>query len=207
MPNKIVLTGQRFTRLIVGQEVRSGGSVRWECTCDCGSVLVVKSQSLKEGWVKSCGCLRREMGVKRFKTHGGSEKPEYWVRVQMIQRCTNPKDKKYKRYGLRGIKVCNRWLESFENFIQDMGDRPSKRHSIERVDNDGNYEKSNCIWATSKTQARNTRRNIFITHDGRTATLAEWSEKSGIKSGALLGRMARGDTGEKLFRPLEKRMA
>jgi hypothetical protein len=109
----------------------------------------------------------------------------------MIQRCGNPSDVNYRHYGGRGIVVCGRWLESFKNFMKDMGEPPTPKHTLERIDNDDNYRPSNCRWATRKDQARNKRNNHLITHDGRTQCLAAWAEELGIESSLLRYRLKR----------------
>ena len=116
--------------------------------------------------------------------------PEYMAWAQMKLRCLNPKSPKYPRYGGRGISVCSAWLE-FDAFIADMGARPSPDHSIDRIDNDGDYEPSNCRWATRTQQQRNREANRRLTHDGETATLAEWAERLGISTATLYSRVGR----------------
>lgn len=159
----IDLTGQRFGRLTV---VRRAGSDKhkhrlYECVCDCGAELHVISLSLKRGTTKSCGCLRNDVTRERATTHGHSAgykfTTEFMCYRGMKKRCTNENNKSYKDYGGRGIKVCDRWLESFENFYADMGSKPSPKHSIDRIDVDGNYEPLNCRWATAEEQVRNKR--------------------------------------------------
>lgn len=120
---------------------------------------------------------------------GNSTRPEYTVWEQMISRCENPKNKDYHRYGGRGIKVCAGWRNSFTAFFRDIGTKPTARHSIERQDNDGDYEPNNCRWATRREQARNTRRNLFLEHSGRVACLAEWAETSGLSRHAIRARL------------------
>jgi hypothetical protein len=114
---------------------------------------------LKRGWTQSCGCLQKDRAKDNAK-HGKTGSPEYHAWSAMIQRCTNPKTKQYKDYGGRGIRVCQKWKCSFESFYADMGPRPSKAHSIDRKDNDGNYEPGNCRWATEREQKMNTRQNV-----------------------------------------------
>ncbi|MCK4525947.1 hypothetical protein KAW18_01145 [candidate division WOR-3 bacterium] len=150
----IDLTGQRFNRLTVIEptEKRSSKCVVWRCLCDCGNEAFVNSNNLKSGGVKSCGCLSRETKT----THGMSGTREYWTYRCMIDRCYNPKAPNYKDYGDRGIKVCDRWRNSFEAFYEDMGPRP-KGMTIDRIDSYGNYKLSNCQWATGHEQRMNCR--------------------------------------------------
>ena len=162
----IDITGQRFGRLVVvcRSELKSkdgSNSSRkrhWECKCDCGKACRVAARGLRCGRVKSCGCLRRDATGKRFSKHGQSRTPEYRAWRGMKARCTNPNGHKFKDYGGRGIAICERWQHSFEGFLADMGPRPSSEHSLDRIDNNGNYEPGNCRWATRLQQMQNQRR-------------------------------------------------
>lgn len=153
----IDMTGRRFGRLLV---ISYAGRPRpsqheWLCNCDCGTEIKVDGARLRKGSTTSCGCLRNELNATRFVTHGETNSPEYTSWVGMKGRCLNPANPKYERYGGRGISVCDRWRDSFEAFLEDMGHRPSPAHSIDRRDNDGNYEPGNCRWATPVEQQRN----------------------------------------------------
>lgn len=152
------LTGMRFGRLVVTElapsMVVSGRSRRhWRCSCDCGEVVTVIALALISGGTKSCGCFR----LDRITTHGMTGTPEYRSWRSMLQRCMNVSSNRYMNYGGRGISVCDRWMD-FANFFSDMGSRPSLDYSLDRIDNDGNYEPGNCRWATRSEQQRNKRR-------------------------------------------------
>ncbi len=131
---------------------------------------------------------------------------EYNAWRGMLSRCSNRNDAYYRDYGGRGICVCDRWTESFRNFVNDMGPRPSARHSIDRIDNDGDYESVNCRWATKKEQSRNTRRNRLLSYDGKTQCLAAWAEEIGLGFTTIHARLKRGWTVEQaLTRPPQSR--
>lgn len=159
--NFIDLTNSRFGRLIV---LSFGGQTRyrnakWNCLCECGTSIVVSSGNLRNGNTKSCGCLQRDRVIEISTTHGKCYSSVYHTWVSMKQRCFDSAVHHYKYYGGRGITVCDRWLNSFENFYADMGDKPSPDHSIDRKNNYGNYEPSNCRWATATDQMHNRRVN------------------------------------------------
>lgn len=183
------LCGVRFGKLVprVFQRDQRGG-VRWQCDCDCGAVVSVASKNLLSGGTKSCGCRRHEPIQATHGMHGTST---YNTWASMMQRCSNPRARFYSRYGGRGISVCGRWT-SFENFYADMGPRPSTKHSIDRVDNDGNYEPGNCRWATRFEQARNRGNNHRLTLGGETMTMTEWAERTGLNCPTIRRRLKLG---------------
>jgi len=158
------LIGQRFGRLLVTAPAAAIGhgaarKTQWACRCDCGALLEVRTGHLKNGNTRSCGCLHVETSaaacVRRTK-HGRARSPEYAAYHAMLQRCTNARHKSFADYGGRGIAVCARWQESFENFLADMGERPDGM-SLDRIDNDRGYEPGNCRWATDAVQVQNRR--------------------------------------------------
>ena len=155
---KLELIGQKFGRLVVVTRCGSNEykSRLWFCECDCGEYLIVLGGSLSHGDTKSCGCLQRELAHKG--THRKINTPEYRVWSSMKARCLNNKAQAFDNYGGRGITVCKQWLK-FENFIADMKERPSNKHTIERINNNGNYEPKNCIWATYIINIRNRRKS------------------------------------------------
>lgn len=169
-------TGRRFSRLEV---IALAGSGRWLCRCDCGAELRVRGSCLRSGNVKSCGCLHREKAreqqlelAKKAVKHGKYKTPEYSIWANIKNRCLNPKDNAFRHYGARGVTVCDRWNESFDTFYADMGPRPSPKHSIDRIDNDGNYSPENCRWATQIVQHNNKRNTRWVTYRGREITWA-----------------------------------
>lgn len=148
------LTGMRFGGLlVVGQADKRSGKRYWECKCDCGTIKSIMPQSLRNGDTVSCGCLRKE----KARVHGMAKTSEYSAWSEAKARCYNPKNKCFQHYGERGIRVCSEWLHSFETFLKDMGPRPSRTHSLDRIDVNGNYCKENCRWADPETQQRNKR--------------------------------------------------
>jgi hypothetical protein len=157
MPPLSDLVGKRFTRWTVLSYV---GKSQWLCRCDCGKEKTVLTGNLTSEASRSCGCLSIEEFVRRSRTHGGSSWPEYQVYYAMIARCFHPQDDAFKDYGGRGITICERWLgkDGFRNFIADMGRRLSPELTIDRINNDGNYEPDNCAWRTRHENNMNKRK-------------------------------------------------
>jgi hypothetical protein len=192
------LTGQRLGRLTVirlaGRNKK--GQSRWECLCDCGKTIIVEISHLGGGYTQSCGCLRLERIRQILVTHGDKRRDirikEYRAWCNMKARCLNPNNQAFKNYGGRGITVCARWLDSYENFLADMGRAPSAKHSVGRIDNKGNYEPWNCRWETRAQQTRNTRRNLIVTIFGHTGPLVEVSEKLGVSPRQMIQLMRHG---------------
>lgn len=157
--------------------------------CKCGNLFITFIHLVKNFHTQSCGCLTI--------THGQSKSSEYNTWCLMRKRCANPSSPDYKYYGERGIVVCERWLSSYQNFIEDMGQKPSAKHSIERNDVNGNYEPFNCRWATPTEQARNKTNNKIISFNGETKCLQEWANSINIKIATLHNRISRGWSIEK----------
>lgn len=191
--------GERHGRLTAIQFLRISRSRSrvWLWLCDCGNEVEILAGSVRKGHTKSCGCLRREVSSTKGKTHGKKWTPEYAIWNMMIQRCTNPNVKGFRHYGGRGIEVCERWL-SFANFYDDMGQRPPKM-TIDRIDNDGNYEPGNCRWATRAEQARNMRRNINVTYQGQKMCLMDAAGLANVDARLAFARHKRGWPDETLF--------
>lgn len=197
----IDITGQQFERLFVVKRIGSNarGNALWLCRCNCKNkkTIIVRSIDLRNSKVRSCGCLQKEITRQRSWKHGHrvqrTMSPTYMSWSGMIQRCTNPHYNEYEYYGGRGIVVCERWRK-FSNFLKDMGNPPTDKHSIDRINNSGDYCKSNCCWSTPKEQARNTRRNHLLTFRGKTQCIAAWADETGILQSTILMRVRRGWT-------------
>lgn len=185
---KTVPPGTRFGRLVVIAIGKPPISYRYKaiCQCDCGSdPIVVRLDGLTSGAQVSCKCYWRE--IKR--THGLTKHPLYNTWKNMMSRCYNPDDQSYSRYGGRGVAVCSRWHD-IRNFVTDMEASYSPGLEIDRIDNDGNYESSNCHWANKSQQADNRRTGRKITFKGKTQSLLQWSKETGINYGTLWTRIA-----------------
>lgn len=196
-----VFIGKKYHRLLI---LKFSHKIKYTpyylCKCDCGNLKEVNLHSLMHGDTRSCGCLRKNQ-KNAYKIKAKTRNPTYSCWKAMQERICITTHSNYKNYGGRGIKICDRWSgkNGFENFVSDMGPRPSKNHSIDRINNDGNYEPSNCRWATNKEQSRNKRTNIIITFDNKTQTLMEWSKELGISHRTLLNRWRYGQPIERLF--------
>ena len=188
------LTGRKFGRLTVLRRVENKGAyVMWECQCDCGNVIVARASNLKNGHTKSCGCYHKDAVSKANTTHGLSDSRVYRIYQHMIGRCTNPKEAGYEFYGGRGIKVCQGWLDSFEEFAEwAFKNGYADNLSIDRIDVNGNYCPENCRWATNKEQANNQRRNRILEYKGEELTMSEMADKYNVPYNLLDSRIFRG---------------
>lgn len=195
---KVMITGQVFGNLVVVSEadpfVLPSGYKQYAslCQCSCGQMTTVRNQSLRSGSTLSCGCLQKRSAKDRA-THGhnrrdGKRTSEYNSWATMIARVTNPNNPRWKHYGGGGITVCERW-RSFSNFIADMGLKPGKRYSIERIDTHGNYCPENCKWASDSEQANNTTKSKRFTFYGLSKTISEWSMITGVPKGSIWDRL------------------
>jgi hypothetical protein len=195
------LTGQVFGRLTA--EIYLPGSrnkrAQWQCRCECGASINVCTSNLGRGHTESCGCLKQEkLKAGTTKTHGQTRTSEYQSWIGAKARCENPNQAKYHRYGGRGITMCQRWRDSFEAFFADMGPKPSPKHSIDRIDNDGPYSPENCRWATPTLQARNTSRNTTYMVNGASMCGSEVAEKLGLQVDTVFARRKLGWSDEKI---------
>jgi len=209
------LTGKTFGRLtVIGyagrlQTEKPQRRTMWLCRCQCGTEKAIYASSLVRGLTQSCGCLHRERTSEAITTHGKSGSDEHNSWGGMRVRCLHPSDEAYVNYGARGITICAHWITSFENFLADMGIKPTSKHTIERIDNNGNYSCGhcsqclangwpfNCRWATRKEQQNNRRGNRVLTFNGMSLTVAQWSEHLGFKVGVIFTRLRLGWSVEK----------
>jgi hypothetical protein len=214
------MTGLRFGRLVVDSYVDSvrpsglPGPAKWLCFCDCGGRVVTRGDCLRGGQV-SCGCLTREVTSARVKAapprlkHGGSsggKSDEYKIWSGIVRRCENVNSRAYKNYGGRGIGICDRWRNGnggrsgYELFLADVGPRPSRNHSIDRIDVDKGYHPGNVRWADWHTQMRNTRKTRYVEYDGQKLAASEAAQKYGVPYASLLQRLNAGWSAERALK-------
>lgn len=189
------LQGETFGQLsVIAKTGRTQKTVQWLCQCSCGTEHTTSTGNLMKGLVTSCGCLQRRITSERSKTHGegtkATETTEHRIWRAMLRRCRNAKCAAFKDYGGRGITVCERWLQ-FSAFLEDMGRRPQGK-TLDRENNNGNYEPANCRWADRKTQAINSRHARMFTVNDRTMCLRDWSRETGIPPSTIKRRLGRG---------------
>lgn len=184
-------TNTRLGRLVVLKEAPfdKRGNMQWLCRCDCGTEKIVAGSSLMRGATKSCGCLNKEVAARKSTTHGLSRHPLHTTWLNIIQRCTNPSNKRFPQYGGRGITICESWRHDFARFLSDMGEKPSPLHTIERRNNNRGYSKDNCSWELPEVQANNKSNNRFIQFAGKKQTVTQWSREVGISRRTLILRI------------------
>lgn len=195
------ITGQTFGRLTalgpIGRDKRK--TILWLCQCICGGTKICPVANLFNGNTLSCGCIHREQLAERNRTHGMRNDPLYSIWAGILKRCTNANSRSYLHYGGRGISVCEEWQHDFQAFHTHVSQLPhcgEAGYSIDRIDNDGNYEPGNVRWSTASQQTRNQRRNRLYTYNGKSQCLAEWAEEYAIDYGRLKGRIKLGWTME-----------
>ncbi len=181
MPNIIDRVGKVFGRLTVLSfaDIKNNKTY-WHCMCSCGKEHITSASQLTTGRSLSCGCLKAELAKKRRTTHGRSGTSEHKVWLNMRRRCTDEKLKAYRYYGGRGIKVCEEWEHSFEDFLAHIGPMPTPKHQLDRIDNNGNYEPGNVRWVTRQENCLNRRSNCFVTHNGETLSVKQWATRLGV---------------------------
>lgn len=196
MPKIIDRVGKKYGRWLVKEFVGFSGETKprrsiWLCVCECGTERALNSQVLADGKSNSCGCLHKEIVSEVNTTHGGSYSRLYKQWTSMKGRCQNPNDENYQLYGGRGIFVCQEWVDSFDAFAKYVGDRP-KGTSLDRINNNDGYRPGNVRWATIGQQLANTRRTVNLTHDGKTMSMREWADQTGIYYNTLRQRKLNG---------------
>ncbi len=197
--------GDRCGKLVAEKPAgrNSRGEMRWLYRCDCGGETVQYPHAAAA--TANCGCETASKLHRRFLKHGASGTLLYKAYKGMIYRCHSRSNHAFKHYGARGISVCKRWRDSFEDFVSDMGDRPAGA-TIERIDNSGNYEPGNCVWATRKTQQRNRRVNQFVTVNGETMCVSAWAERVGANRATIVGRLKRGwSAADAVLKPAQRK--
>lgn len=184
-----LLNGTRYTSLVIVAPVwhEQRGSWVAKCLCDCGKEVTVRYDELESGGTKSCGCYSRFVP-----THGGTYSEEYKIWANMIYRCRTSTASNFQNYGGRGISVCERWVNSFEHFLADVGERPNKAATIDRINVNGDYEPTNCKWATPHEQAANRRNTCFVTYEGKEIALPVLCRMKNVDLELVRSRLKRG---------------
>lgn len=191
------LKGQKFGKLVAINRICKSGVSHWECKCDCGNYTVASTNNLIRGNTKSCGCLQKERTSQTHKIHGARHTRLYTIWNDMRLRCNKKNNKSYKNYGLRGISVCNEWNVSFKNFQKwALENGYQENLTIDRIDVNGNYCPENCRWTSVKEQNNNRRTNVYVTVNGKTLTIAQWSEVNNIPYLTIQMRRKRGWSNE-----------
>jgi hypothetical protein len=182
---RLDLIGHRFGMLVVVRYVgaNKNRAAVWACSCDCGGERITLGNSLRRGNAVTCGCK-----PGNYK-HGGYRTRAYNIRHSIIGRCHNERNKDFGSYGGRGISVCSRWIESLSKFLEDMGEPPTPQHSIDRIDNSGNYEPGNCRWATADEQGKNKRNNHMVEYMGERMCVSDWATRVEIPDSVIGHRL------------------
>lgn len=191
MPGFIDLTGHRYGRLtVLKRDGHIHGKTAWICRCDCGKIVRKDANAMRQGYSLSCGCMRRELAAIRHTKHNHCRTRLYDTYNNMKARCYRKSNHKYPIYGGRGIKICDEWLKDFGEFY-DWAISHGYREdlTIDRIDNDGDYEPGNCRWVTNKVQSMNRRSNRYLEFDGQRKTIEEWSEITGLRYGVISSRV------------------
>lgn len=213
---RLDLAGQVFYKLtVVGLAPRKPGvrKILWYCSCQCGNTTIVSTGSLRGGSTRSCGCLMRQAAAKtgkiqgiKNKIHGQTDSPTWSSWKSMLFRCSNRKSKGSRYYVDRGISVCDRWLV-YNNFVADMGNRPSLEHTLDRINNNNGYFPGNCRWSLPKDQCRNRRSNVILEHNGVRMCISAWTELKGYKRHVIKDRLADGwSVADAIETPVAKRV-
>lgn len=193
MSKKVNILGQKFGRLtVVGEceERTKQGQLMYKCKCECGNIKNIRGYTLRNGGSKSCGCLNK---INHHKTHGKTHTRLYSIFCDMKKRCHNKNNKEYHNYGGRGIIICEEWLNDFMNFYNwAINNGYDDNLTIDRIDVNGNYEPSNCRWVDIKSQCNNTRKNVYLTYNGKTQTMSQWADELCIPVGRVKTRHKRG---------------
>lgn len=196
------LVGQTFGRLTVLEYSHKDryGAHHWKCLCECGNITYPTTYRLSHNKTKSCGCLHNEIISNTQKKHGLYKTRLYSIYDSMKQRCLNKNSRQYKHYGLRGIIICNEWLKNFINFYNwSIGNGYEDNLTLDRINVNGNYEPNNCRWITQKEQARNTRKNKYVTYSNQTHCISEWAEKLNCSKSLIIHRIKIGMDLETVF--------
>lgn len=198
-----MIVGENINRLTAIKEV---SKLKWLFECECGNQKAINKYDVNRGHTQSCGCLHKENTSKARKTHGDSDSRLYFTWENMRKRCYKTNSDRYKTYGARGIEVCDEWKDNYSNFYTWAHDNGyTEELTIERIDINGNYEPSNCTWITQGEQAKNRTTNKWVYIDGEKFSPSELEEKYNIPVKTLYARIARGDQGETVVRPLGQR--
>lgn len=188
---KLNLAGQTFGRLtVISESPKVKRRIAWLCQCSCGNTIISTTHDLRNGDTRSCGCLKHD--IRSGQTHGDCKSAEYRAWMAMKDRCSNPNHVSNKPYHDRGIAVCEKWIHSYENFLEDMGRKPNPKMTLDRIDNDGNYNPDNCRWATIKQQNNNSRHCRIIEYKGERRSMSQWADLYNITSSLLRGRIDKG---------------